>query len=280
MAMACRGCAALSLEIDALRKEVSRLAVLSAGVGGKPSPAAFTAQERSKTSIASRVTNSVSPSAPRDNDWRVVASSATRLRILRGPDPLPLSNKFASLEEVEEGVSDGSVLVVGDSMVRGQSIILRRKTGRQTEGLCIGGGGVKDISTALKSSVLCPRKTTVVAVGTNDIGTLTSEALRGGYRELLQTLRERRCPSVVFGILPRMSAGAVWSSRAIAVNSWLSSHCSLLGIPFVDLWGVFVRSPHFYRHDGVHLSVSGKEYICEVLNELLLETSVFRGFLG
>lgn len=277
--MACHGCFALSREVEVLRREVARLAGLSPGEGGKLPPVARP-EERRKTSFAKSDSVSASPGTPRGNAWRVVESSSRGLRIRRGPRPLPLSNRFGVLKEAEAGVTGDSVLFVGDSMIRDQAIILRRTTGRRAEGFCFAGAGISKISQTLKASEKFPCKTTVVEVGTNDVGTSTSESIRAAYRDLLVTLKERRCPAVMVGILPRMSAGALWSSRAIGVNNWLSSQCSSLGIPFVDLWDVFVRRPNWYKRDGVHLNVMGKEYVCRVLDKLLAERSVLGGFLG
>lgn len=211
------------------------------------------------------------------NDRWVKVKNGCKPKCSRVPGPLPMANRFAGLD-VETEVLD-SVVFVGDSMIRDQAINYRNKTGKRSRGFCFSGAGVAEVDNFLKSST-APRGTTVITIGTNDVGSLTSEALKSKYKDLLRTLGDRRCPAVLMGILPRMSVGGQWCSRAIGMNIWLSEQCSALGLPFVDLWDVFVRSPHLYKLDGVHLNNKGKYYICDILEELLQEGSFCSTFLG
>ena len=271
--MACAGCASLSAELMDLKREVASLSVLLKEKLSRPSDVLRRPS----------VSEGRSASPPRGREelgWRVVKGSAkppSTVFASRSP-PIPTSNRFDGLEE-DEADTDSEILFVGDSMIRGLGSIFPKKTGRRCRAVCLPGAGVERVTQSLSVSEgnLSP---TVVVTGTNDVASFSSEALKRRYGDLLRELKERRSPSVLVGILPRMSAGGEWSSRAIGVNRWLAGQCSSLGVSFLDLWGYFAWRPYLYRRDGIHLTDEGKAFIADALGDLLGERSLYQPILG
>ena len=259
--MSCARCDSLSRDIAILRQEV---ALLSCLVKEKLASPVVVPKER--------------VDSPRKNEaeWRVVKSPLTPKPVIQ-PTPLETSNRFECLRE-EELDTSADILIVGDSLVRGQGTIFSRRTGRRCRTVCLPGAGVTQATEVLTEW----REMTnpvIVHVGSNDVGSLPSEALKRKYRELLLKLRERRSPSVLVGILPRMATGSEWSSRALSMNAWLSSQCSAMGITFFDPWEYFVWRRFLYRSDGVHLTDSGKRFIADALGDLFGERALYSPFL-
>ena len=271
--MACEACGALSIEVGCLREEVAALSALL-----KERLPALSGVLRPPSGSEGR---SASPSRGREEfEWRVVKGSkkTSSFAIAARPPPLPISNRFDGLKEDDVEV-DPEVLIVGDSMIRGQGSIFPKRTGRRCRAVCLPGAGVERVTRAF-SGLEGNESPTVVVTGTNDVASFSSEALKRRYGELLSELKERRSHSVLVGILPRMSAGDEWSSRAMGVNRWLSGQCSSHGFSFIDLWEYFAWRPHLYRRDGVHLTDEGKAFIADTLGDLLGERSLYRPFLG
>ena len=116
--------------------------------------------------------------------------------------------------------------------------------------------------------------------GSNNIGNDRSAALRLKFRSLICKLSEKKSPSIVMGILPRLGAGKYWTTQAREINRWLQIKCVERGILFIDLFDKFYNSRFLYKYDGIHLNENGKTYICEVFNEILNEHSIFKPFLA
>ena len=179
-------------------------------------------------------------------------------------------------DDVKEDLSD--VVMVGDSMLRDQGVIFRRRTKKRALVKCFPGAGIEKISGSLPK-VKSALQATVVSVGTNDVGENSSAELRLKYRNLLAKLSGRRSPSIIVGLLPRMKEGKTWSDRARELNLWLHRQCNERNLIFINLLEHFSLSPNLYRHDGIHLTLQGKEFIADTLGDIISESAIYDPFL-
>ena len=205
--------------------------------------------------------------------WKTVTDGVKPRPSPSKVEPVIHNNRFALLGESGD---DPEVELFGDSMIRDQHRLLKKRTNRKCAGFCYPGAGVEKISSVLvEQSGSCP---VIVSVGTNNVKTVPSEILKQKYLKILEQLQERR-NGILCGILPRMKEKSEWCSRAIGLNNWLSQECSHRDIVFVDLWHKFIRSPWLYSRDGIHLNYEGKTFFSDVLGELL-EEFPFQNFLA
>ena len=262
--MACIGCVEMEGRLRECEQEIRLLkGLLLQKEGTLPQP-----QERPTSP----------PSTTTISEWRSVTCSSSGSRSMNGRAtefPLPLANRFASLED--EVAKHTEFLVVGDSMVRGYDNILQQKTRRRCKLVCQPGRGLADGTHAIRELKQVNTAVTVVHTGSNDVGRVRSEDLVRNYKILLQELRERGGQHVVCGILPRLSAGSWWNSRAIGINDRVSKLCTQLGFHFFDPWCMFSRRHDLYASDGVHLARRGKQVFTDLLLEVCNKPAPFLG---
>lgn len=266
--MSCSGCSKLLREVAALKEEMDELRALLPGAP-PPVPRLMAARESPKVEAPRR----------RRDDWQM-PKKGVPLRPVKEPAALELRNSFAALSEIAEAKDTlPEVLMVGDSMLRDQGSIFGRKCKKRATVYCYPGAGIQHIASNLPK-IQSPIQATVISVGTNDVGSDSIAQIRIKYRALLSKLSERRSPSILMGILPRMSVNADWNEKARNINRWLHVHCNERGITFVNLWDQFIGSKYLFRNDGVHLTHRGKELVSETLGEILSEDAIFVPFLS
>ncbi|XP_037389683.1 uncharacterized protein LOC119262339 [Pygocentrus nattereri] len=158
-------------------------------------------------------------------------------------------------------IDKGSVLIVGDSIVRYLKVSkAKAKAKANATVACFPGARVLDVARRLPA-VLWHRGdpgTVVVHVGTNDTSARRSEVLKEHYRRLLDTARQRTdARIIVSGPLPTYRRGSLKFSRLYALHCWLREWCPTIGVDFVDNWESFRERPSLFHRDGLHPSPLG-----------------------
>ena len=211
--------------------------------------------------------------------WQVQRRVSSKLRLVREPKPLEIRNRFSAISNVEAKVETPDVQMIGDSMFRDQGIIFGRKSGKRATVKCFPGAGVDKICEALPKE-RDALQATAISVGTNNVGECTSAALRLKFRALLGRLCERRSPTLLLGILPRLGVRREWTEQAREMNRWLHTQCVSRGLTFLNMFDFFSRKPELFTRDGVHLTLRGKEILADEIEEVLGESSIYNSFLG
>ena len=171
------------------------------------------------------------------------------------------------------------VLLLGDSMVREQSIYLRDKNCKNITVSSNSGARIAEINNMLTSDKLRNSDDIIfAAVGTNNIGRDSGVSIQKNYEDLIINLKKRKTKSAICGIIPRVRASANWNIYASNWNKWLRVRCLDAGIHFIDTWEQFYNKPHLFSLDGVHLSPQGKHIFAQrIIN---VTKNVFFPFLS
>lgn len=306
--MKCNKCFTLSSELEAMRRELLKLKAIigrntktspnntrcstglrrsqriptASAATGHQKERKMTTRENSVSPSTSRVTKPIKLSRKGGDGWQVQPVSKSPKNKTEVNQPvLKLENRFEQLSNIDCNISaidPLKVVMVGDSMVRGQGEIFSMRSKKKAFVKCLPGAGIDDVKNALTpvESVL---QTTVVSVGTNDLSHCKNDEIKIKYLELLKKLRDRPSPSIVMGILPRIKESEEWNRRAKEVNGWLHKECLKRNFIFVNLFDYFRLKPYLYLRDGVHLNTTGKKYISSVIDEITDESSLFHPFL-
>lgn len=258
--MSCRNCSIFKREIAQLRKEMADLRALIS--------AHFLVSEQ----------EAVIDVAKEENDgWKTQRCKKFRPHVKK-PEPLETRNSFSALSDIDEPLVDPQVLMIGDSMLRDQGVIFNRRCKKKAFVKCFPGAGIDMVASAIPRDDLA-HQVTVVSVGTNDVKNSTLAAVKLRYREMLSKLRERRSPTILMGILPRLRVTKDWTNRAREINRWLHEKCVESNVIFINLWDYFSSRKYLYKQDGVHLKISGKNYISNVIDDIASERALYNSFL-
>lgn len=170
-------------------------------------------------------------------------------------EALSLSPSPPSPPPAPRKTSKGSILIIGDSIVRH----LKVSKGNATVS-CIPGARVRDVARRLPAALRqCSNPGTVVLhVGTNDTSARRSEVLKEHYRSLLDTARTKTDARIlVSGPMPTFRRGSEPFSRLYALHCWLREWCTTVGADYVDHWESFRERPALFHRDGLHPSRLG-----------------------
>lgn len=132
--------------------------------------------------------------------------------------------------------------------------------------LGIGGDGIKQLLYRLNHGEMQGNpKAVVMNIGTNDIGSVSTEDIVKTVKQSIESvqLRSPNSKIVLMGILPRTAAGDPDNARVAATNAALSRLATANGaVQFVDLRSSFLDSngkqrAELYQQDKLHLSPAG-----------------------
>ena len=185
---------------------------------------------------------------------------------------VPLQNRFAPLQEEAEPEPD--VMLVGDSLVRGQgSEFCWKKRSRKFR--CYPGQKIEDITERVDFLVENSTDDTmfVTVVGTNNLRCDTAPDIVDKYRVMIREFATRRRKVAVCGIIPRYDVGPAMFRKMSIVNRKVKALCSQEGMHFFDLWHHFCLDKSLYVRDGIHLSSVGKARLGRVIGECLADIS-------
>ena len=181
---------------------------------------------------------------------------------------VPLQNRFAVLQEEAEPEPD--VMLVGDSLVRGQgNEFCREKPRRKYR--CYPGQKIEDITERVDYLVENSTEDSmfVTVVGTNNLRCDTATDIVDKYRAMLREFATRRRKVAVCGIIPRYDVGPAIFKRMSVVNREVEALCRQEDMHFFDLWHHFCLDKTLYVCDGIHLNCVGKARLGRVIGECL-----------
>ena len=215
------------------------------------------------------------PRGGRDSpsQWKVECSNRFDLLPRMQEEEEVVEIEVGSIDEttpssgVAPSASEGKIVVVGDSQLKGLGGAFCAKDARRRTCVVFSGAGVDHVEDRLES-VLAREgaaPTVCLSVGGNDLGWVRDEEIFRKYRIALGKVRDLGGVPVVCGVLPRKYAGHEWLAKASALNSRLADLCRRSGWLFIDNWNCFFGKDHLYARDGVHLSKRGTEVLAWTL---------------
>ena len=189
--------------------------------------------------------------------------------------------KKMSFKEKCKDLKEGTVVLMGDSMIRGVGEKMRRDNIMFTP-IANGGARIESITWSLKNkqvTQLRDESHLVVMVGTNNLKGEGTEVIMNKYKELIETMKEVKCRKLTtVGILTRGDENEYLESKRIGLNQRLSELCARNGVEFVDPSGVYdtinAGRPAQERRRietrvldrwGLHLNEWGQEQVARVL---------------
>ena len=154
-----------------------------------------------------------------------------------------------------------TVLLIGDSMVRGIGVCLEKNSGICTK-MAYGGAKIRDIEQTVSELGEKMESHIVVMVGTNDLKHDGSVQMIKKYESLFNEIKKHKFRKIsVVGILERTDVGDVVNSRRLGVNLSLKTLCCENGFGFVEgKVGV-----ELLGRDGLHLTKEGQDAMARVI---------------
>ena len=214
-----------------------------------------------------------------EDDSQNVASSDDGFQVVRNgrkanvhsldSATLALSNRFAALQEDKP---EQDVILVGDSLVRGQGYeFCRNKANRKHR--CYPGRKIEDITERVDYLVENSKEETlfVTLVGTNNLHRESATDIVAKYRDMMKEFVQRRRRIAVCGIIPRYDVGPAIFRKMSVVNRQLEALCRQEGTYFFDLWHHFCSDRTLYARDGIHLNCVGKARLGRVIGECVAD---------
>ena len=180
---------------------------------------------------------------------------------------IALQNRFAALQETE---SQQDVVLVGDSLVRGQGFeFCREKPSRKLR--CYPGKKIEDIYERVDHLVENSKEDTlfVSVVGTNNLRHDNATDIIEKYRGLMKEFTDRKRKIAVCSILPRYDVGTDTFRKMSVVNRQVQALCRQENMLFFDLWHHFSQDRTLYARDGIHLNCVGKARLGRVIGECI-----------
>ena len=163
-----------------------------------------------------------------------------------------------------------SVIVVGDSILRGVEGPIRRLDMLHREVCCLPGAQVKDLMAQLpalgRAKDYYPLL--VSQVGSDDITRRSPKAMKRDFRSLGKLIQGLGA-QIVFSSIP--SAGEMDEEeyrRTQQMNLWLQDWCYRQGFGFFN-HGLVYKTPDILALDGMHLSQRGKRILGQELSGLI-----------
>lgn len=171
-----------------------------------------------------------------------------------------------SFAEVCGKFGEGTVMVVGDSMVRGIGKMLN--TDNEMFGkLDFGGARIEDIEEKVRLIGDKPESHMVFMVGTNNLLKDHPEEIALKYKALMKTVKERKYRKVsMIGILARLDRGRTrdWNEyidcKRYTVNMELEALCKENGIEFLD---IEIDRRRNLDWKGLHLNYHGQDAVAK-----------------
>lgn len=222
-----------------------------------------------KVTSVSQDKNRIDDVTDTDDGFQVVKNGVKVNATRTDSATVSLQNRFAALQETEP---EQDVLLVGDSLVRGQSDeFCRGKPRRKLR--CYPGRKIQDITERVDHLVENSTEDTlfVSVAGTNNLHTDSSTDILDKYRELMKEFADRRRRIAVCSILPRYDVGTDTFRKMSVVNRQLQALCRQEGMYFFDLWHHFCSDRTLYARDGIHLNCVGKARLGRVIGECIAD---------
>ena len=154
-------------------------------------------------------------------------------------------------------------------MIRQQITEICGRAKEKRRVFCMPGAKVDDVTDVIDQIAKDATDKTlfVIHAGTNDVKKTRSEELLNKYRSLIQQYKTKSSNIMISGVLPRISAGNLFYSKAFSLNNRLQSLCREQGVEFVNMWNDFYSQAGLFQSDGLHLSDVGAARFGRLLNE-------------
>ena len=188
-------------------------------------------------------------------------------------------NRFQILTNDDAEAETEEIRLVGDSMIRGQLNEFCARAPKTRKRLCIPGGGVDDVTSAVEEvSKLAPACTTyIIHVGTNDVQRTRSEELMSKYKNMIKKYKDKKSRIIISGIVPRIGVKGRFYNIATSINRRLADLCKEEDVGFINTWDKFYYDNHLFSYDGVHLNQVGAARFGRLLDEAVKD---FRRTMG
>src|SRR5271163_4317110 len=148
-----------------------------------------------------------------------------------------VKNAGVSFKERCKEKKEGTVVLLGDSMIRGVGEKLKRDN-LMFSPAAYGGARIESLTWNLKHKQvesLSSESHLVVMVGTNNLKSEGTEIITRKYEELVDQIKEEKCKKVsMVGILTRGDEDQYLESKRIALNMRLKKLCEKNAVDFVD----------------------------------------------
>lgn len=141
-----------------------------------------------------------------------------------------------SFAEKHKDKSESTMVIVGDSMVRGIGSKLRSNSNMFSI-KSFSGAKIEHVDKMLTDGSVKVDEDShlVVVVGTNNVKFEGTELIRSRYRKLIETMKTIKCrKKTVVGIFDRTDVSNFVFSRIVSVNSSLARLCAELEVEFLD----------------------------------------------
>ncbi|GAB0204309.1 mitochondrial enolase superfamily member 1 [Grus japonensis] len=151
-----------------------------------------------------------------------------------------------------------TVIVVGDSHLKGREGLICRADPPLREVCCLPGAHVKDIARKLPSLVQPSDyyPLLLLHVGGDEAETRTMKAIKRDFRLLGQSLKDLGAQVIFSSLLPVKGSNGGWNRRTQSINAWLRGWCQRHNFGFFDN-GAAYMAPGLMNPDGIHLSQRG-----------------------
>ncbi len=180
----------------------------------------------------------------------------------------------SNVQKAADAAQNGSSMVLlGDSITEGLGnnfaalqAFQKAFPGENPVGLGLGGDGTKQLLYRVNhGEVQGKPQTAVLMIGTNDIGSLSSEQIAENTSNIIKSIQARspNTKVMLMGVLPRPGNGDSGNMNVDAINALLSKLATASGsVQFVNLRNSFVDAngnerPELYQADQLHLSDAG-----------------------
>ena len=180
-------------------------------------------------------------------------------------EPRDKKVRFVSFSEKFKDKPKDTVLVLGDSMVRGMGSCMERDSGGEGgmyRKLSYGGARIEDIDSKLGVIGDKPESHMVIVVGTNNLKKDGTELIMARFRSLISELRKYRYRKVSFvGILRRTDVSSYIDSKRLGINLRLQRLCVENEYGYVER---DIVSGQLDR-DGLHLNAEGQDVVARTI---------------
>jgi hypothetical protein len=209
------------------------------------------------------------PTLETANQWITVKGKQAK----KNERPVPVTREQKKGSKITfadkcKDLREGTILLIGDSMVRGIGNHL--KADNEMFGkLDFGGARIEDIKEKLPLIGDKPDSHVIVMAGTNNLRTDGTEIIMKKYRQLLEELVKLRLRKVsLIGILPRKD---IWGdedyidymeSKRISINMRLRDLCKEYKFEFLD---VDINRNTMLDRKGLHLNNFGQDTVARAV---------------
>ena len=162
-------------------------------------------------------------------------------------------------------------LILGDCAIKD----VRSMCSKNTKVLCFPNDCVSDMTERVLHIVAAnPNvKHIILHIGANDVVKQQSEVLKRDFGDLFNTVSSLNAEVVISGPLPPVRKGVERFSRLLALNTWLSTACTVHSLHFIDNFNFFWDRRHLFKADGLFLNKPGVKLLISNLFYLLRQSA-------